>query len=60
MNSWTEQFDQALKKFFAIDHIDAGLDEEQLARYRDLDPQEAALVYGQDYDLDRVDGPWGR
>lgn len=59
MDTWTHEFDANLKRYYAIDHVDAGLSEQDLARYRDLTPQEAALAFGQDYDLDRVDGPWG-
>lgn len=59
MDNWTYHFDAYLKRFHAIDHTDAGLDEQQLAGYRDLKPREAALTFGRDYDLTRVDGPWG-
>jgi hypothetical protein len=59
MDTWTHNFDECLKRYFAIDHIDAGMSEQDLARYRDLTPQDAALTFGQDYDLNRVDGPWG-
>ena len=59
MDTWLAQFDAALERHFAINHIDAGMDAQQLARYRDLEPEEAALTFGLDYDLDRVDGPWG-
>ena len=57
--NWLHHFDASLKRFFGIDHNDAGMDAEQLKRYEDLKPQEAALTFGQDYDLDRIDGPWG-
>lgn len=59
MENWTYHFDAYLKQFYGIDHNDAGLDEQQLARYQDLKPREGALTFGQDYDLTRVDGPWG-
>lgn len=59
MDTWTYDFDECLKRYFAIDHIDAGMSEQDLARYRHLTPQEAALAFGQDCDLNRVDGPWG-
>ncbi len=59
MDNWTRDFDTYLKRYYAIDHIDAGMSDQDLARYRDLEPREAALAFGQDYDLDRVDGPWG-
>jgi len=52
---WLNSFDEHLKKFFGIDHHDAGLSDEHLLRYTDLEPREAALVYGEDYDLDRID-----
>ena len=60
MDAWLTEFDFYMKKFFAIDHQDAGMDEHQLARYRDLPAREAALTYGEDYDLDRVDQGWNR
>lgn len=56
---WTKQFDQQLKALFGIDHIDAGLDDGDLRLYSDLPPRDAALAFGQDYDLDRVDQGWG-
>lgn len=56
--TWLEQFDQAVLTFYAIDHIEAGMDEPTLLRYCDLTPREAALVYGEDYDLHHVD-VWG-
>lgn len=55
---WLREFDAAMKRLFAIDHDDAGLDEEVLLRYADLIPREAALQYGEDYDLQRVDIGW--
>lgn len=58
-DNWLHQFDAFLKRFFGIDHFDAGLDLTQMMRYADLKPEEAALTFGQDYDLDRIDGPWG-
>lgn len=58
MDAWLNQFDLFMKRYFAIDHTDAGMDNEQLARYRDLPPQDAALQFGEDYDLDRADKRW--
>jgi hypothetical protein len=55
---WTLAFDQALMRYFAIDHHDAGLTNTDLARYSDLAPEQAALQFGEDYDLDRVDRGW--
>jgi len=59
-NAWLEEFDRAMLTFYAIDHIDAGMDEPTLLRYYDLSPREAALVYGEDYDLHLVDAWWHR
>lgn len=56
---WQEQFDAALKRHYSIDHNDAGLTSQELERYADLDPVEAAHTFARDYDLDRIDGPWG-
>lgn len=55
---WLQEFDVAMKRFFAIDHQDAGLGETELLRYADLPPSEAALAFGEDYDLSRIDTGW--
>lgn len=57
--NWITNFDAALKKHYGIDHFDAGLGVTELRRYSDLDPVKAAHQFAQDYDLDRIDGPWG-
>lgn len=51
---WLSSFDEHMLKFFGINHIDAGIDDERLLAYTDLEPREAALVFGEDYDLDRI------
>ena len=56
---WLAQFDAAMKRFFAIDHAEAGLEEAQLQWYADLPPREAALRFGEDYDVPLVDVWWG-
>jgi len=56
---WLRKFDEAMLCFFAIDHADAGMDERELSWYADLPPDDAALAYGQDFDLSRVDTFWG-
>jgi len=58
MDKWLSEFDAAMVKLYAISSEDAGMDDELINRYRDLGPGEAALMYGDDYDLDRVDGWW--
>ncbi len=55
---WLRDFDVAMKSLFAIDHIDAGLGNDHLARYADLPAREAALQFGEDYDLSRIDIGW--
>lgn len=52
---WLRAFDDAMLEFFAIDHSDAGMDEFLLACYMDLPAWEAALAFGEDYDLVRMD-----
>ena len=52
--TWLNTFDEHMMKFFGINHVDAGLDDEQLLRYTDLEPKEAALIFGEDYDLDPI------
>lgn len=53
-DAWLESFDTYLRKFFHITHLDAGMTDADLERYADLEPREAALVFGEDYDLDRA------
>ena len=55
---WIKSFDQYMIKFFGVNHIDLGADEDELAYYSNLEPKEAALAYGDDYDLSRVDAGW--
>ncbi len=57
---WLKAFDEAMVGLFAIDHSDAGMDEFLLGCYADLPPREAALAFGDDYDLDRDDALWPR
>jgi hypothetical protein len=55
---WRNGFNTALQAHFAITINDAGLTDTDLARYSDLPPEQAALQFGADYDLDRVDQGW--
>jgi len=55
---WLEAFDEAMLGFFAIDHADAGMDQCLLECYSDLPAREAALAFGEDYELCRVDRFW--
>ncbi|MDY0956112.1 hypothetical protein SOM22_16155 [Stenotrophomonas rhizophila] len=48
-----EAFDEAMLGFFAIDHADAGTDRFLLECYADLPAKEAALAFGEDYELAR-------
>lgn len=57
---WLKAFDKELLHLFAIDHLDAGMDECLLGCYADLAPREAALALGSDYDLKRGDALWPR
>lgn len=56
---WVSQFDQHLKALFAIDHNDAGMDDGDLRLFSDLPPRDAALAFGEEFGLDRVDQGWG-
>ncbi|WP_329851979.1 hypothetical protein [Stenotrophomonas pavanii] len=56
--AWLEAFGKELHYLFAIDHGDAGMDECLLGCYTDLPPREAALAFGNDYDLERGDALW--
>lgn len=55
---WKEIFDANLRKFFGIDLSEAGLNDADLELYQDLAPREAALVYGEENDLARIDRGW--
>ncbi len=55
---WLQEFDEAMLGFFAIDHADAGMDSFLLECYSDLPATEAALAFGVDYRLCRVDTFW--
>ncbi|MGH8039321.1 MAG: hypothetical protein ACREPD_16405 [Stenotrophomonas sp.] len=57
-SDWLRTFDEAMLSFFAIDHAEAGMDEKELSWYVDLPPEEAALAYGTDFDLCRIDTLW--
>ena len=59
-SEWLKAFDKALLELFAINHSDAGMDEFLLGCYADLPPRDAALAFGEDYDLDRDDALWPR
>lgn len=56
--TWRDVFNAALQSHFAITIGDAGLTDTELSRYADQEPKEAALQFGEDYDLDRVDQGW--
>lgn len=51
---WLEDFDHALLSLFATNHREAGMDAYLLGWYADLEPREAAMAYGNDYDLART------
>ena len=55
---WRNGFNTALQSHYAITINDAGLTDTDLGRYSDLPPEQAALQFGEDYDLDRVDLGW--
>ena len=55
---WLKSFDQAMIELFAIDHAEAGMDSKELGCYCAMLPREAAIAYGEDYDLCRVDTFW--
>lgn len=57
-SDWLREFDVAMLSFFAIDHAEAGMDDKELGWYADLPAKDAALAYGQDFDLCRVDTFW--
>lgn len=54
-DKWLSDFNCFMKQFWGMNNQDAGMDAQHLSRYRDLEPNEAALTFGEDYDLDRID-----
>ena len=56
--SWLLALDAQMHHLFGLGYADAGMDARVLRLYADLDPMEAALAYGNDYDLDRLDALW--
>ncbi len=57
-SEWLQAFDDAMLSFFAIDRADAGMDQFLPECDADLQPREAALAFGEDYELCRVDTFW--
>lgn len=55
---WRHAFNAALQAHFVLTIQDAGLTDTELSRYSDLQPKEAALTFGEDHDLERVDRGW--
>jgi hypothetical protein len=55
---WCTAFNAALQAHFALPIQNAGLTDTELSRYSDLQPKEAALTFGEDHDLERVDRGW--
>ena len=53
--AWLRDSDASLKSMLAIDHKDAGLGEIELMRYADLPARDAALQFGEDYELTRIE-----
>jgi len=55
---WLEDFDHALLSLFATTRREAGINAYLLGCYADLEPREAAMAYGNDYDLARTPLLW--
>ena len=55
--TWKHRVDAIMRRDFCIDTADAGLDEEDIARfYADgITPEEFVRWFGEKYDLDRRD-----
>ena len=53
--TWLADFDDAMRRHFLLDHEDAGMSDAELLRYADLPPRDAALQFGEDFVLQRVD-----
>mgnify|MGYP003582895469 FL=1 len=57
-SEWLAAFDEALLALLSIDQADAGMDREELGWYCEMPGKEAAIEYGQDNRLRRVDRVW--
>lgn len=53
MDNWERQFDAYLQDMFGISINDTNPD-----KYRALSPFDAAMIYGIDFNLDRIDCGW--
>lgn len=55
---WVTAFSRECQGLWGLTLKDTGLSDEELAEYMDLDPEEAALVWGEDNNLVRIDRGW--
>lgn len=55
---WLEELNDAMRSLFALKAQDPELDLRLLISYYDLEPREAAVAIGNDYDLDRSEAIW--
>lgn len=53
MTTWEKRFDAELKKLYGIT-----INDTDPTLYKDLLPEDAALQWGEDYGLDRIDQGW--
>jgi len=60
VSAWLDTFDTELKRLFGVRLDDVDANETTLAYFADLPPHEAALAFGNDYDLERDDALWPR
>ena len=56
--TWRDCFYAQLKTLFGINASDVNMTNADLEHYQDLEPREAALVYGEENDLTRIDRGW--
>lgn len=53
--NWRECFYAQLRTLYGMSVEDVCMSDADLEHYMDLEPREAALVYGEDNGLDRID-----
>lgn len=56
--TWRDCFYAQIKTLFGMTVEDVSMSNTDLEHYMDLEPREAALVYGEENGLDRIDRGW--
>lgn len=56
--TWRDCFYAQIKTLYGMSIEDVGMSNADLEHYMDLEPREAAMVYGEEHDLTRIDRGW--